>query len=230
MIRSPRRASVAAGSEPAGLRYGTASHRARQSSITSPTRTLGHSTGWLGSKAIWTGRRARQAASAPGRPDPDPASQKQQAAVSTGLPSGSFCTTREKKTLPAAHSEPRETAAAAFVTLSVRLVAMSGAAHTDLDAVGDKAFISAPLATRLWADNRVHLITLPRRNARQPASPPLRRLVNGARQIIETVISQLTEQFHIEVNHVQSFWGLTARLQTKLAAHTLCVYLNRLQR
>jgi hypothetical protein len=123
-------------------------------------------------------------ASAPGRPDPDTALQKQQAAVSTGLPSGSFSTTREKKTLPAAHSEPRETAAATFVTLSVRLVAMSGAAHTDLDAVGDKAFISAPLATRLWADNRVRLITLPRRNARQPTSPPLRRLVNGARQII----------------------------------------------
>jgi hypothetical protein len=67
-------------------------------------------------------------ASAPGRPDPDTALQKQQAAVSTGLPSGSFSTTREKKTLPAAHSEPRETAAAAFVTLSVRLVATSGVA------------------------------------------------------------------------------------------------------
>jgi hypothetical protein len=100
--------------------------------------------------------------------------------------------------------------------------------HTDLDAVGDKAFISKPLATRLWEANRVRLITLPRRNARQPAAPPLRRLVNGARQIIETVTSQLTEQFGIEVNHAQSFWGLTARLHTKLAAHTLCLYLNRL--
>jgi len=100
--------------------------------------------------------------------------------------------------------------------------------HTALDAVGDKAFISKPLATRLWDENRVRLITLPRRNARQPAAPPLRRLVNGARQIIETVTSQLAEQFHIEVNHAQSFWGLTARLHTKLTAHTLCLYLNRL--
>jgi Transposase DDE domain len=100
--------------------------------------------------------------------------------------------------------------------------------HGDLDAVGDKAFISAPLATRLWEENRVRLITLPRRNARQPASPPVRRLVNGARQIIETVTSQLAEQFHVEVNHAQSFWGLTARLHTKLTAHTLCLYLNRL--
>jgi hypothetical protein len=100
--------------------------------------------------------------------------------------------------------------------------------HTDLDAVGDKAFISTPLATRLWEENRVRLITLPRRNARQPASVAVRRLVNGARQIIETVTSQLAEQFRIEVNHAQSFGGLTARLLTKLTAHTLCLYLNRL--
>lgn len=100
--------------------------------------------------------------------------------------------------------------------------------HTDLEAVGDKAFISAPLAARLWDENRVRLITLPRRNQRRQVPRAVRRLVNGARQIIETGTSQLAEQFSIEVNHAQSFWGLTARLHTKLTAHTLCVYLNRL--
>jgi DDE family transposase len=101
--------------------------------------------------------------------------------------------------------------------------------HTDLGAVGDKAFISAPMAARLWEENRVRLHTLPRRNQRRQVSPAVRRLVNGARQIIETVTAQLAEQFAIEVNHAQSFWGLTARLLTKLTAHTLCVYLNRLR-
>jgi hypothetical protein len=100
--------------------------------------------------------------------------------------------------------------------------------HTDLDAVGDKAFISAPVADRLWTENRVRLLTLPRRNQRRQVPPAVRRLVNGARQIVETVTGQLAEQFAIEVNHAQSFWGLTARLLTKLTAHTLCVYLNRL--
>ncbi len=100
--------------------------------------------------------------------------------------------------------------------------------HTDLDAIGDKAFISAPAAARLWAENRVRLITLPRRNQRRQVPRTARRLVNSARQIIETVGSQLAEQFHLEVNHARSFAGLTARLHTKLAAHTLCVYLNRL--
>jgi hypothetical protein len=72
------------------------------------------------------------------------------------------------------------------------------------------------------------LITLPRRNQRRQVSPKTRRLVNHIRQIIETVNGQLTEQLHIEINHARSFWGLCARLYTKLAAHTLCIYLNRL--
>lgn len=56
----------------------------------------------------------------------------------------------------------------------------------------------------------------------------MRRLINKVRQIIETVNGQLTEQFQIETNHAYSFWGLYARLHTKLAAHTLCIYLNRI--
>ncbi|NCC33176.1 MAG: hypothetical protein EOM24_14350 [Chloroflexia bacterium] len=47
------------------------------------------------------------------------------------------------------------------------------------------------------------------------------------RQIIETVNGQLAEQFGLEQNYAHSFWGLCARLYTKLAAHTLCVSLNR---
>lgn len=102
------------------------------------------------------------------------------------------------------------------------------AEHTDLVALGDKAFISAPLAARLWEENRTRLLTIPRRNQQRQVPKPIRRLLNGARQVAETVNSQLAEQFHSEVNHAQSFWGLTARLLTKLTAHTLCVYLNRL--
>lgn len=100
--------------------------------------------------------------------------------------------------------------------------------HTDLDALGDKAFISTAVAGRLWTENRVRLLTLPRRNEQRQVPRAIRRLLNGARQVAETVNSQLAEQFRIEVNHAQSFWGLTARLLTKLTAHTVCLYLNRL--
>jgi hypothetical protein len=99
--------------------------------------------------------------------------------------------------------------------------------HTDLAARGDKAFVSAPARERLRAENRVDLLTLPRRNQRRQPPGALRRLFNRARRVIETVNGQLAEQFKIEVNHAVTFWGLTARLYTKLTAHVACVYLNR---
>ena len=46
--------------------------------------------------------------------------------------------------------------------------------------------------------------------------------------MIETVTSQLNAQFSIETNRAHTFWGLCARLYTKLTAHTLCIYINRL--
>ena len=100
--------------------------------------------------------------------------------------------------------------------------------HTDLDVFGDKAFISVAVAGALAAANRVRLLTLPRRNQRRQVPKAVARTLNAARQVAETVNSQLAEQFGVEVNHAQSFWGLTARLYTKLTAHTLCVHLNRL--
>lgn len=100
--------------------------------------------------------------------------------------------------------------------------------HTDLDVLGDKAYISADKAAELWQFNRIRLRTLPRRNQRKQLPAAVKRLFNAVRQIIETVNGQLSEQFNLETNHAHSFWGLCARLYTKLTAHTLCIYINRL--
>lgn len=100
--------------------------------------------------------------------------------------------------------------------------------HTDLDVYGDKAFINAPLAARLNHTNRVRLHTIPRANQKHQLPSAVCQMHNRVRQIIETVNGQLTEQFHIEVNHAHTFWGLCTRLLTKLTAHTLSIYLNRL--
>ena len=99
--------------------------------------------------------------------------------------------------------------------------------HTDLKVIGDKGYISAEKADQLWQYNRVRLRTLPRRNQKQLA-PEVKRLFNVVRQLIETVNGQLTQQFNIETNRAHTFWGLCTRLHTKLAAHTLCIYINRL--
>jgi|SRR5215467_3633919 len=113
---------------------------------------------------------------------------------------------------------------AADLTVGAELLAE----HTDLTVFGDKGYISAELALQLLNHNRLTLLTLPRRN--QASQPPetLCHTFNAVRQIIETVNGQLTEQFNLQVNHAHSFWGLCTRLLTKLAAHTLCIYLNRL--
>ena len=100
--------------------------------------------------------------------------------------------------------------------------------HTDLQVLGDKAYISAQKAAHLWQQNRIQLTTIPRRNQQKQLPRPVRRLYNSVRQMIETVNAQLSHQFKIEVNHAHTFWGLCTRLYTKLAAHTLCIYINRL--
>ncbi len=102
------------------------------------------------------------------------------------------------------------------------------AAHPDRDVVGDKAYRDAAVQAAVAQDNQLRLITLPRRNQRQQVDRAIQRLINGARQIIETVPGHLAEQFNIEVNHAPTCWGLCARLSSTLTAHTLCIYLNRL--
>ena len=99
-------------------------------------------------------------------------------------------------------------------------------AHQDLTVLGDKGYISEALATALRIERHIRLLTLPRAN--QTVQPPveMRHRHNHLRQLVETVNSQLDQQFAIETNHAHSFWGLTARLLTKLTAHTL--WLNRL--
>jgi hypothetical protein len=100
--------------------------------------------------------------------------------------------------------------------------------HTDLDVLGDKAYISADKAAQLWRQNRLRLRTIPRRNQKKQLSAHLKKTYNKLRQVIETVNGQLSEQFNIEKNHAHTFWGLCTRLYTKLTAHTLCIYINRL--
>lgn len=102
------------------------------------------------------------------------------------------------------------------------------AEHENLEVIGDKGYISASVATVLEEEQGIVLHTLPKANQKPQFSEETRHAHNALRQIVETVNSQLADQFHIEINHARTFTGLCARLLTKLAAHTLSVYLNRL--
>lgn len=102
------------------------------------------------------------------------------------------------------------------------------AEHADLVVVGDTGYRHAALAAELQAERGVTLLTPRRRTQRAQLSEPLTRLLNRSRQVLETVNGQVADQFSIERNRARTFWGLQTRLDTKLAAHTLCLYLNRL--
>lgn len=103
--------------------------------------------------------------------------------------------------------------------------------HNDLDAVADKGYISKPVAQQLMQSNAVCLMTVPRVNQKRqlpPLPPQVARAISRVRRIIETVNSQLVGQFNFQQNHAHTFRGLCTRLYAKLAAHTLCIYINRL--
>jgi hypothetical protein len=119
-----------------------------------------------------------------------------------------------------------ELAPANATELSVGFELLTG--HFNLTVIGDKGYISAERAAELWSINRIRLHTLTRRNQKHQLSRTAKRTINTVRQIIETVNNQLSNQFNIEINHAHTFWGLCTRLYTKLAAHTLCIYINRL--
>jgi hypothetical protein len=102
------------------------------------------------------------------------------------------------------------------------------AEQTALDVIGDKGYVSAPVAAALAATCDVQLLTVPRTNQHQQLPRAAAQCLNHLRQIVETVTSQLTDHFRIGRHQAHTFWGLCARLYTKLTAHTLCVYLNRI--
>ena len=100
--------------------------------------------------------------------------------------------------------------------------------QVDLLVIGDQGDSSAPLAAELRAERAVTVVTAPRSNQRQQLPEAVRQRLNRLRQIIETVNGQLSDQLHLDGHHAHTCWGLCARLYTKLTAHTLGVYLNRL--
>jgi hypothetical protein len=100
--------------------------------------------------------------------------------------------------------------------------------HHHLCVLGDKAYIDAQLAASLRQTHSIELLTLPRANQRLQLPHAFHKPFQDARRLIETVNGQLCEQFHIELNHSHTFSGICSRLATKLTAHTLSIYLNRL--
>lgn len=92
--------------------------------------------------------------------------------------------------------------------------------------IGDKGFIR-PLLKAELANQELDLQTPLRKNMTDPRPKPMVKQLMKVRRLVETVISQLTERFHIERVHARDLWHLANRFIRKLLAHTLGVFLNK---
>lgn len=91
--------------------------------------------------------------------------------------------------------------------------------------LGDKGFIRPDLQETLEKQG-LNLQTPLRDNMEDKRSKGFLRWMLGTRRLIETVIGQLTERFHIERIRARDLWHHCTRFWRKLLAHTVCIVLS----
>ena len=97
--------------------------------------------------------------------------------------------------------------------------------HLCLTILGDKGYTGE----RLWEDMRekgIGLMSLKPSNHKNNWPKEIRQLIFRSRRRVETVFSQLSEQFNAEKVLVKSFQGLCTRLENKILGHNLCMAFN----
>ena len=93
--------------------------------------------------------------------------------------------------------------------------------------IGDKGYIRPSLKEEL-AKQGLDLQTPLRKNMSDLRPKAAVTQLMKARRLVETVIGQLTERFHIEKIRARDTWHLANRFIRKLLAHTVGVVLNKL--
>ena len=88
--------------------------------------------------------------------------------------------------------------------------------------LGDKGFIRPSLTEELDAKG-LHLQTPVRENMKESRPESFLRWMMSKRRLVETVIGQLSERFHIEKIRARDLWHQVSRFWRKLLAHTVCV-------
>jgi len=91
--------------------------------------------------------------------------------------------------------------------------------------LGDKGYMRQELQKELSAKG-LHLQTHLRDNMKDSRPKGFLKWMKGTRRLIETVIGQLTERFHIEKVRAHDLWHKMSRFWRKLLAHTVCVKIS----
>lgn len=93
--------------------------------------------------------------------------------------------------------------------------------------IGDKGYIRPNLKQDL-AQHMIDLQTPLRKNMQDSRPQTFVRQLMSTRRLVETVIGQLSERFHIEKVRARDMWHLANRFIRKLLAHTMGCYLGKL--
>lgn len=91
--------------------------------------------------------------------------------------------------------------------------------------IADKGYLSAPWQLELFTKNNIDLSTPMRNNQKNFKKYPY--IFRKARKRIETLFSQLCDQFMIRRNYAKSFEGFRTRVISKITALTTIQYLNK---
>ncbi len=92
--------------------------------------------------------------------------------------------------------------------------------------VGDKAYLNQQYQRDLFDDTGIRVETPMRRN--QINFKPFNSLYSKTRKRIETLFSQLCDQFMMRRNYARSFQGLATRVITKITAFTIIQWINKI--
>lgn len=91
--------------------------------------------------------------------------------------------------------------------------------------LGDKGYISEKVQTDLFHSENIFLQTPFRSNQEKYKKQPY--ILRKSRKRIETLFSQLCDQFMIKRNYAKSFDGFRTRIISKLSALTILQYINK---
>ena len=92
--------------------------------------------------------------------------------------------------------------------------------------IADKGYLSAQVQTDLFHQCSIKLTTPNRANQKQKTA--WHQIFRKSRKRIETLFSQLCDQFHLKRNYAKSFAGVTTRIISKIAAVSCLQYINLL--
>ena len=97
---------------------------------------------------------------------------------------------------------------------------------SDCVLIADRGYLSRHYQQDLFASNSIILETPKRRN--QLDYRPFNKTLRRARKRIETLYSQLCDQFMIRRNYAKSFSGFSTRILSKITALTMIQWINKI--